>query len=163
MIDTIYLVSELNAREYVTVCENLQSYLKDFFPRQQLRRKISMNGTQIAATNALAVYGFREIKLKRTRFGHRTIEIFFKPSMLLDRKGRYLLSKVSDFEDIEIGFDYVLRDILSLPVPSFKYWKAQRIDLAVDVQVDETMVGKYIDLFKRSNIPMLSKKTHGNI
>ena len=153
MIDSMYLVKELNAREYVTVCENLQSYLKNFFPRQQLRRKVSKKGTQTAKTNALAVYGFREIILKRTRFGHRTIEIFFKPSMLLDRNGRYLLSKLSDFEDIEIGFDYVLRDILSLPVPSFKFWKARRIDLAVDVQVDETIVGKYIHLFKRSNIP----------
>ncbi len=129
----------------------MQNFLKQNFRSHQLRRDSWDKDVYI--TNGLAKYGFQEIRLRKNKWKYYSIEIRLRPKLLIDSKGYYQLTSISEFEEISIGFNYILNDILSLKLPDFFKWKALRIEAAIDLKIDEEIIPKYLFLFKKGNIP----------
>ncbi|MGO4119171.1 hypothetical protein ACEQ6C_38970, partial [Rhizobium ruizarguesonis] len=73
--------------------------------------------------------------------------------LLVYQQGYYKLTTIQQFKQISILFNYLLLDLLSLPVPDFFAWTAKRVEAAVDLVVDEQLIPKYIVLFKKGYIP----------
>jgi hypothetical protein len=104
-------------------------------------------------TNGLAKYGFQEIRLRSNTWGYRSLEIRLRPQLLINPNGYYRLTKLSEFEAVNLSFNFVLRDLLSLSVPVFYKWNVKRVESAIDLNVDEQLHEKYLLLFKKGNIP----------
>ncbi|WP_353706417.1 hypothetical protein QEP67_21420 [Bacillus cereus group sp. MS39] len=151
MIDMMYISYKLTKPEYNNLFRQLQTYLKEYRTSQQLRKDSSDKGAYIS--NALSKFGFQEIRLRSNKWGYRSIEIRLRPQLLIDPNGYYRLTKLSEFKMVQTNFNYVLRDILSLNVPDFFEWKAKRIEPAIDLNVDEVLISKYLFLFKKGSIP----------
>lgn len=147
----MYLSYGLTRSEYNEIFTKLKSYLQKNFPRHQLRKE--KGSSKIYVTNALSKYGFQEIRLHKTEY-HQFIELRFRPQLSIDPAGYYRLTKLDDFEAIKLSFNYVMQDILALPVPQLDNWKAKRIEAAADVHVEEHLIPYYIKLFKKGNIPL---------
>ncbi|HFR4142335.1 TPA: hypothetical protein ACHVKB_001506 [Bacillus cereus] len=151
MIDMMYVSYKLTKSEYNNIFKQLQAYLKKYKTAHQLRKDSWDKGAYIS--NALSRYGFQEIRLRSNKWGYRCIEIRLRPQLLIDPNGYYRVTRLSEFKTVQTNFNYVLQDILSLNVPDFFEWKAQRIEAAIDLTIDESLIPKYLFLFKKGNIP----------
>ncbi|MGE6541107.1 hypothetical protein [Bacillus luti] len=151
MIDMMYISYKLTKSEYNNIFKQLQAYLKKYATSHQLRKDSWDKGAYIS--NALSKCGFQEIRLRSNKWGYRSIEIRLRPQLLIDSNGYYKVTKLSEFKTVQTNFNYVLRDILSLNVPDFFEWRAKRIEAAIDLNVDEHLIPKYLFLFKMGNIP----------
>ncbi|MEK3742400.1 hypothetical protein NST23_06905 [Brevibacillus sp. FSL K6-0770] len=146
----MYITCRLSATEYKTCRERLNQYLDKNFHSHKLR-KDRFDKTALV-TNGLAKWGFQEIRLRKGCWAN-TMEIRFRPQLLINQQGYYQLTSIRQFEQIHILFNYLLLDLLSLPVPDFFAWTAKRVEAAVDLAVDEQLIPKYIVLFKKGYIP----------
>jgi hypothetical protein len=149
MIDMLYLNHVLTRSEYNEIFIKIQTYLKMNFPSNQLRKE--QKGKNVYVTNALSKWGFQEIRLCKTDY-HQSIELRFRPQLLINPEGYYKLTRIDDFEAIKTSFNYVMQDILALPVPQLNKWKAKRVEAAVDVHVEEHLIPYYLKLFKKGHI-----------
>ena len=150
MIDMMYVSYKLTKSEYNNIFKQLQAYLKSIKPLTNFVRILGIKGY---ISNALSRYGFQEIRLRSNKWGYRSIEIRLRPQLLIDPNGYYRLTKLSEFKTVQTNFNYVLKDILSLNVPDFFEWKAKRIEAAIDLTIDESLIPKYLFLFKKRDIP----------
>lgn len=151
MIDMMYLTNQLTKTEYNNCFNSLQKYLKENYPKQQLHRE---NGDEkVYITYALSEFGFQEIRLYKNKYDYRSIEVRFRPQLLINREGHYNLTSILDLISIEKEFNQFLRHKLDLLVNDFKDWRAKRVEAAIDIHVDESLIPIYILLFKRGNIP----------
>ncbi|MGN7471065.1 hypothetical protein [Brevibacillus sp. SAFN-007a] len=150
MIDMMYITCQLSVTEHKTCRERLGQFLDKNFHSHKLR-KDRYDKTALV-TNGLAKWGFQEIRLRKGCWGI-TMEIRFRPQLLINQQGYYKLTTIRQFEQVSIQFNYLLLDLLSLPVPDFFAWTAKRVEAAVDLVVDEQLIPKYIVLFKKGYIP----------
>jgi hypothetical protein len=147
----LYISYRLTNSDYNFIFKNLQNFLKQSNKSHQLRRDTWDKDVYI--TNGLAKYGFQEIRLRKNKWKYLSIEIRLRPKLLIDPKGYYNLTSISEFEEISIGFNYIINDILSLKLPDFFKWNALRVEAAIDLKIDEDIIPKYLYLFKKGNIP----------
>jgi hypothetical protein len=148
-IDMLYLGYRLTSIEYNETYKLLQAYLKKHFPSKLLHKKSS--DTYI--TYAFSNQGFQEIRLVKNRFDYCAIEVRFRPQLVINEEGYYKLTSIPEFVDVSVGFNYVVQDILDLPVPEFHKWKIKRVEAAVDISVEPELIPLYLQLFKKGNIP----------
>ncbi|MGG0175794.1 hypothetical protein [Gottfriedia acidiceleris] len=150
MIDMLYISYKMTKLEYDNTFKTIQKYLRKYQPHHQLRKDKWDKHAYI--TNGLARSGFQEIRLRTTTWGYRSMEIRLRPQLLINPNGYYRLTKITEFEDVNKSFNYVLQDILSLKVPIFYYWNVKRFEPAIDVKVEEQLHDKYLSLFKKGNV-----------
>ncbi|MDO7905354.1 hypothetical protein Q5741_02870 [Paenibacillus sp. JX-17] len=151
MVDMMYLVYRMTKKEYNSVFNSIQSYLKRYISMSQLRKDRYDKNAYI--TNAFSKYGFQEIRLRSASYGYCSIEVRLRPKLTIDKDGYYSVTKLSEFQEVQNVFNFVFKDILSLKVPDFFYWTAKRIEAAVDIRLPEQLIPKYLILFKRGYIP----------
>lgn len=147
----LYIDYEMSKVDYNNTFKMLQGYLRRNRPSHQLRR--DKHDKCAFITNGLAKYGFQEIRLRSNTWGYRSLEIRLRPQLLINPNGYYRLTKLSEFEAVNLSFNYVLRDLLSLSVPVFYKWNVKRVESAIDLNVDKHLHEKYLLLFKKGNIP----------
>lgn len=150
MIDMMYITCQLSATEYKMCRERLNQYLEKNYRLHKLH-KDRFDKTAFV-TNGLAKWGFQEIRLRKGNWAN-TMEIRFRPQLLINQQGYYQLTSIQQFEQIHILFNHLLLDLLELPVPDFFTWTAKRVEAAIDLAVDEQLIPKYIVLFKKGYIP----------
>ncbi|MEX1029126.1 MAG: hypothetical protein WDZ91_03655 [Paenibacillaceae bacterium] len=150
-VDMLYLSYKLTRVEYNEAFERIQEYLKKKHPSDLLHRVKKGSDTYI--TYAFRKHGFQEIRLRKTVYGDCTIEIRFRPQLVINNQGYYVLTLVSEFNDVKVGFNYVIQDVMGLSVPDFYKWKAQRVEATVDISVQEELIPFYLQLFKCGNVP----------
>lgn len=151
MIDMMYLRSTLTLSEYNESFRKLQAYLADRKTRHQLRK--SRTSDRYYVTNGFSCYGFQEIRLCKGSNNICQIEIKFRPQLTFNPDGFYTLTKLNEFVAVEESFNYVVRDILDLPVPKFMDWKVKRLEAAVDIRIKPSLIPIFIALFKKGFIP----------
>ncbi|OME02022.1 hypothetical protein BSK54_12510 [Paenibacillus odorifer] len=151
MVDMMYLSYRMTIFEYNIAFKTLQAYLKQNYPKNQLHTDQKDRNSYV--TNALSKHGFQEIRLRKTVWGFCFMEIRFRPQLIINELGYYSLTNISEFKDISEKFNCVMKDFLSLNVPDFFEWNAKRIEAAVDIDISEDLIPKYLILFKRGYIP----------
>lgn len=151
MIDMMYLSSTLTLSEYNISFANLQKHLKKYRADHQLRKEGSSGRCYV--TNGFASGGFQVIRLRKGNNNVCRIELRFRPQLSFNPNGYYKLTTLCEFKAVEESFNYVMQDILDLPVPSFRDWKVKRIETAVDIRVKPSLIPVYITLFKKGFIP----------
>lgn len=151
LIDMLYIEYKMTKAEYNNTFKLLQQYLRRNLPSRQLHKDKDDNSAYV--TNGLARIGFQEIRMRSNTWGYRCIEIRLRPQLLINPNGYYQLTTLSEFEEVNQNFNYVLRDNLLLNFPDFYYWNVKRVESAVDLKVEEHLLEKYFVLFKKGNIP----------
>ncbi|MEK4209279.1 hypothetical protein [Paenibacillus sp. FSL R10-2788] len=151
LVDMVYLVYRMTRIEYDRTFTSIQSYLKKYLNKSQLRKDHHDKNAYV--TNAFSQIGFQEIRIRSASWGHYSIEVRLRPKLTIDKEGYYSLAKVSEFDWVRDVFNFVLKDTLSLKVPDFFEWTAKRIEAAVDINLQEALIPQYLSLFKRGFIP----------
>ncbi|GMK40547.1 hypothetical protein PCCS19_36030 [Paenibacillus sp. CCS19] len=149
-VDKMYVVYEMTGAEYHDTFEKLWSYFKG--TRHGLRR--DKYDKSVYVTNGLSEYGIQEIRLRRL-WNYHAIEVRMRPELLneIDGSNYYGLTRISEFGEVSMKFDYILRDSIGLNVPSFFEWIAKRVEYTVDLNVGEALIPKLLFLYKSGNIP----------
>lgn len=147
----LYIFFQMTTVEYNDAFKAIQRHLERNNKSSMLRK--DSYDKRAYVTNGFAKFGFQEIRLRSNKWGYRALEIRLRPKLLLQKEAYYQLTAISEFQDVSVRFDYVLKDILGLMVPCFFQWKVRRIEYAADVTVQEDLIPKYLFLFKKGNIP----------
>ncbi|MFD0715185.1 hypothetical protein [Paenibacillus sp. GCM10027626] len=152
MIDMLYIFYRMTRAEYNTAFKGVQRYFEDVDKSSKLRK--DGYDKQAYITNGFAKLGFQEIRFRRNEWGYHALEIRLRPKLLLQVKAYYQLTALSEFQDVALRFDHILKDILGLTVPHFFQWQVRRVEYAADVHVQEDLIPKYLFLFKKGNLPL---------
>ena len=113
-------------------------------------------------TNAYAASGLTKTTLYRItsqRFTGYFLRASMNPHHVLRQSADPMaLFDPSDFAELIPAFDDLLRSIISVSLPSLPYWRACRIDYAVDAVVNNSptrpSADRYIDLARRGFLPV---------
>lgn len=137
--------------EYRDTYTKLKTYFKG--SRHEIRR--DKWDKSVYVTNGLSKFGFQEIRLRRL-WKYRSIEVRFRPELLeaIDGSNYYGLTRISDFGEVSMKFDYIMKDIIGLSVPTFFEWIAKRVEYTIDLFIGEELIPKLLFLYKKGNIPL---------
>ncbi|MHA7963717.1 hypothetical protein ACX93W_06170 [Paenibacillus sp. CAU 1782] len=140
----------------------INEYMSAHYPKGKLRRDPEFKRSYL--TNGLHKFGFQEIRLVIGKYGYFTIEIRFRPALLLDpQNGYYQLISVSDFNLVYEKFNALIVDEMKLPVPKLYQWRVERVEAAIDLRLKHELITLYIQLFKRGYIPSYFMKDETTI
>ncbi|ERI07179.1 hypothetical protein [Aneurinibacillus aneurinilyticus] len=147
MIDTMYIFWELEKTQFKDIRKKISSFTK---------LHIDKNDKNSIVTYKFAHCGFQEIRLRANKLFHYwAIEIHLRPKLLVD-SGNYInVTHSYELEEVRKRFNCVIQKYLQLDLPDFLYWKAKRIDYAIDLLVDQNSIPIYMFLFKKGNIPKI--------
>lgn len=152
MIDMMYVFCRMTRVEYSEAFKSIQRYFELEDKSSKLRK--DRYDKQAYVTNGFAKIGFQEIRLRRNEWGYHALEIRLRPKLLLQKEAYYQLTAISEFQDVALRLDHILKDILGLMVPRFFQWQVRRVEYAADVPVQEGLIPKYLFLFKKGNLPL---------
>ncbi|THF73869.1 hypothetical protein [Cohnella fermenti] len=151
MIDMLYVRYSLTESEFELTYSRLDAYLKKYIPLKPLH-KDNKEKRGVYITYALSKYGLQEIRLRKSQYNSFFIEVRLRPQLLINCCGYYKSTTLDEFKYAELVFDYIILDILNLPVPSIRKWKVRRIEAVADIEVDNALIPYYIQLFKKGHI-----------
>lgn len=155
MVDTMYIYYELKSQgQYNALINKVNNYIKS---KDSISAKVlhtDRNVSNSIVTHAFARTGIEEMRFKALYDrGYYTMEIKLRPRLLTHSKEYLKLLHHSQIHFVEREFNNLMHKELVLEVPGFYDWKVRRIDYAVDVNIPQNLIGVYISLLKKSNIP----------
>ena len=127
--------------------------IQDYFKGTQFSLHRDKRDKNAQITYGFAKYGLQEIRLRKNQWGYRQLEVRLRPQLLIERCGYYSLTALHDFCHVAQRFDFIMKDLMGLQVPSFFKWRAVRVEFAVDLPLEENLVTQYLLLFKKGNVP----------
>ncbi|OBZ14225.1 hypothetical protein A8L34_09715 [Bacillus sp. FJAT-27264] len=150
-IDKMYIAYEMTETEYQDTFMKLKSYFEG--SRRGLRP--DRWDKTVYVTNGLSEYGLQEIRLRRL-WKYRSIEVRLRPELIdeIDGSNYYGLTRIRDFGEVSLKFDYIMKNIIGLNVPFFFEWIAKRVEYTIDLCVGEALIPKLLFLYKKGNIPL---------
>lgn len=152
-IDKLYVCYEMTKSEFKTISEQLNDYLGNCFGKRHKLHK-DKHDQSAYVTYGLCHFGFQEIRMRKS-WNYRALEIRLRPEILgdLDGSNYYGLTRIKDFQEIGMKFDYIMQDIIGLKVPSFFEWRAKHVEYTIDLLFDENLIPILLFLVKKGNIP----------
>ena len=135
-----------NYTDFSRVKSNINNYLEKELPACKFHPK---NGK-------LCTYGFARMGIERMYLSQNisyTIQLRIRPQLMITGFDYDNIFNARDIPMLYNRFSEIMKRIGADKICSLKEWKVNRIDYAADIILDQELIPKYIELFKKGNIP----------
>lgn len=149
MIDTMIIFYPLSKWEYNDLFTGLNNMSCHMNGKKLYKDR---NDKNAYVTHCLSKNGLQEIKLRYNKEkNYRAIEVRLRPKLLVDEGNYFDLIHLDEFDQARHAFNQIFTEFEYLP--DMINWNTKRIDVAVDLEINEDNILNYMLVFKKCNIP----------